>query len=130
MDDSAATGWSGGEVTFRETQKFGQPVEHNGLELGHGGRTDPVETGPGKSSAVELAQDGRVGCRAREEGVEVWVLPVGYPRENLGFDVLLDVGPGFSVDGGLGGQELAEVSWRDLRDYLSGSDIVVVGYDL
>jgi len=54
-------------------------------------------------------------------------LPVSYPREDLGFHVGLDGGPGLGVVWGRGWEELAEVAWGDFGDDLAGGDVVKVG---
>lgn len=55
--------------------------------------------------------------------------PVGDAGHDLGFNVLLDVGPRLAVLGGLAGQQLAQVAGLDGRDDIAGGEGVEVGDD-
>ncbi|KUI56885.1 hypothetical protein VP1G_10850 [Cytospora mali] len=117
LDDAPAARGPRGAVRGGQAQGAGEPVEHDGLELGDGGGADPVEAGAGEGGRVQLAQEGRVGGRAGEEGEEVGGLPVGEAGDDLGVDVLPDHVPWLALLGRGVREDLAEVAWLDLRDY-------------
>lgn len=75
VDHAAAVGGSCREVALREAEGPRQPVQHDGLELRHRRRADPVERGPRQGRRVHLAQHRRVAARRGEPRCEVGRLP-------------------------------------------------------
>jgi len=63
---------------------------------------------------VHLCQSSRVTAGAGKEGHEARACPMGYAREDLGLDVIVDGGPGLRVLWGCGGEERTEIAWFDI----------------